>query len=138
MLFEDPKGNSSVIRLKFRYASFWVQFLNLPRVCFCRKYAEALGNSIGAFEYVETDDNGKASGESLRVRVQMDITEPIKRGTNIKAGSKANKTWIPVTYEKLLDFCYQCGKLGHVCHECEEEGTSDSKENSYGPELRAT
>lgn len=71
MLFEDLKGGCSIEEIEFRYVPFWVHFHNLPRVCFCRKYAEALGNSIGIFEIVDLDDQGKIKGETLRVRVRI-------------------------------------------------------------------
>lgn len=83
-------------------------------MCYCRKYAEALGNSIGTFEAADSDDYGKMKGETLRVRIRMDVREPIKRGTDIKTGAMAENAWIPVTYEKFLDFCYFCGRLGHI------------------------
>lgn len=73
-------------------------------MCFCRKYVEALGNAIGEFEDVSSDGSGKIHGERLRVRVKIDVKESLKRGTNITIGSKANKTWISVTYEKLPNF----------------------------------
>lgn len=114
MLFEEPKGDHSDSELAFRYASFWFTFHNVPQVCLCRKYAEAMGNTIGEFEQFFSDGRGRSTSESLRVRVKIDVNEPIKRGTNIKIKSKADKTWIPVTYEKLSDFCYHCGKLGHM------------------------
>lgn len=59
---------------------------------------------------------------------QESTEEPLKRGTNVKIGSMAEKTWIPITYEKLPDFCYYCGKLGHVFQECTEIGADSSKE----------
>lgn len=138
VLFEDPKGETNINKLEFRYAPFWIHFHGLPPVCFCRKYAEALGNAIGEFEEVLTDGNGKISGENLRIRIRVDTKEPIKRGTNIKVGSKADKTWIPITYEKLPDFCYKCGRLGHVKQDCEEEEAEAIEEGTFGINLRET
>lgn len=137
LVFEEPKGSSSV-ELNFIFIFFWINFHKLPRVCFCRKYVEALGNVIGCFEYVECDEYGKMEGETLRVKIRINVEEPLKRGTNIKIGSMAEKTWIPITYEKFPDFCYYCGKLGHVFQECSESGVDSSKEKVYGVELRET
>lgn len=69
LLFEEPKGNCSVSFIEFRYVDFWVHFHPLPRVCFYRKYAMALGDLIGKFVDAETDEKGKMEGESLRVKV---------------------------------------------------------------------
>lgn len=119
VLLEDPKGRCSVESIDFKYVDFWVHFHKLPSCVFCRKYATTLGNSIGKFE--ATNKNGKMKGETLKMKVKLDVNQLIKRGTNVKVGSMADKTWIKVTYEKLPDFCYYCGKLGHVVHDCEEE-----------------
>lgn len=117
ILVEEPRGKCCISSFDFRYASFWIHFYKLPQVCFSRKYVEALGNAIGVFEEIDTNDKGNISGEDLRIRVRIDINEPLKRGTNIRVGSGAANTWVPVTYEKLLDFCYHCGKLDHVIQE---------------------
>lgn len=138
IVFDEPKANCCVEALDFQYVSFWVHFHKLPRVCFCRKYAVALGNSIGEFEAAEVGANEKIEGETLRVKVKINIKESLKRGTNVKTGSMAEKKWIPITYEKLPDFCYYCGRLGHVVHECHEEGVERSKERNFGVDLRET
>lgn len=98
----------------------------------------ALGNSIGVFEAAKSDENGKMKGETLRVKIKVNVNEPLKRGTTVKIGSVAGKMWIPVTYERLPDFCYYCGRLGHVVQECRSDGAEASAERSYGVSLRET
>lgn len=72
------------------------------------------------------------------MKVKIDINEPIKRGTHVKIGSKEDTVWIPITFEKLPDFCYYCGKLGHVMQDCDEEGVEAAVKTDYGLELRET
>ena len=36
-------------------------------------------------------------------------------------GKNKDRVWAIVKYEKLLDFCFSCGKLGHVAKGCVEE-----------------
>lgn len=108
-------GECNLNSINFKFISFWIHFHNLPRVCYCRKYTEALGNAIGVFEEVETDEDRKARGESLRVKVRIEVS------TSVSIGAKAIMSWIPITYEKLPDFCYFCRRLGHVLQDCEEE-----------------
>lgn len=38
-----------------------------------------------------------------------------------------DEKWIPVTYEKLLDFCYACGKLGHMMKDCDSDSSPRKK-----------
>lgn len=83
---------------------FLGSFPKLTRVCFCRKYVEAIGNSTGSFEDAETDNEGKMGGETLRVKVRLDVNEPIRRGTNVKIGAAGETKWIPITYENYQSF----------------------------------
>lgn len=138
LLFEEPEGRISITELEFRYAYFWVHFHKLPRVCFCRKYAEALGNAIGTFEAVDMDAAGNIGGETLRVRIMVNISEPLKRGTNVRVGAGESNKWIKVTYEKLPHFCYRCGRIGHVHQECEAEDPEEDRLKNYGVEMRET
>lgn len=46
LVFEEIKGNERYSRLEFRYASFWIHFTDLPRVCLNRKWAKKLGNAV--------------------------------------------------------------------------------------------
>lgn len=68
---------------------------------FFRKYAIALRNSIGSFEAAESDENGRMEGGTLRVKIKINIKDPLKRGTNVKIRSMVEKTWIPITYKKI-------------------------------------
>lgn len=120
ILFDDPKGDTGLKTLEFRYTSFWVHFHNLLVVCLNRKYAIALANSIGTFvKLEEEEEESRVWGKTLRVKVKFDINKPLRRGTKINVGSIVEEAWIPITIEKLLDVCYQCGRLGHVMNDYE-------------------
>ncbi|WCJ29157.1 hypothetical protein M5689_010811 [Euphorbia peplus] len=41
-------------------------------------------------------------------------------------------------YEKLPNYCYNCGILGHVAEDCEEEIDEDATDWRFGPGLRAS
>lgn len=79
----------------------------------------ALTNSIDSFEEVEESELRRTYGELLKVREKIDVQQSLNHETNIKLGAMAKEKCIPVTYEKLSDFCYNCGILGHVLQECE-------------------
>lgn len=49
----------------------------------------------------------------------------------------ADERWIPITYEKLPDFCYSCGRLGHVVKDCDEHLGTENSQLQYGSWLRA-
>ena len=54
----------------------------------------------------------------MRIRVNVNVHKPLKKGKVISLeGSK--KVLALFKYEKLLDFCYCCGRLDHQKMECE-------------------
>lgn len=136
LVIEDTQGASRISHTSFRYVNFWVHIHDLPMVCMRRKWAEKLGNSLG--EFVEADlDEGGSTENTLRIQVKIDVSEPLKRGLMVRIGSKAEETWVKVTYERLPEFCYGCGIIGHVQQECEKI-SNEGEENLYGDFMRAT
>ncbi|TYG50040.1 hypothetical protein ES288_D10G144100v1 [Gossypium darwinii] len=58
-------------------------------------------------------------GEFCRLRVKLNVQRPLCRGIFVSIGN-GNKFWIPFKYEKLPNFCFGCGMLGHSLHDCTE------------------
>ncbi|XP_012837518.1 PREDICTED: uncharacterized protein LOC105958060 [Erythranthe guttata] len=77
----------------------------------------------------------------MRVKVQIDVSQKLKRGMYLHEAN-GNKVWVTVTYERLPNFCFLCGILGHGAGKCPlryEEGFIDPGENlPYGTWLRAS
>lgn len=49
----------------------------------------------------------------MPVRVLVNLTQPLKRGSLIKAIS-GQTIKLYFKFERLYDFCYVCGRLGHT------------------------
>ncbi|KAL2932603.1 Intracisternal A-particle Gag-related polyprotein [Bienertia sinuspersici] len=49
----------------------------------------------------------------LRIKVMMDIGKPLRRGMKVATNTNTSK-WVDIKYERLGDFCYYCGRVGHV------------------------
>lgn len=64
--------------MEFKFSSFWVHFYELPMYLFNLWMAERLGNAIGKFEDYDLGGRGFGWKESLRVRVILDITKPLR------------------------------------------------------------
>lgn len=49
-----------------------------------------------------------------------------------------DEVWVPITYEKLPEFCYNCGKMGHVLKVCEDYEEDQNEELEFGLWLKET
>lgn len=71
-------------------------------------------------EEVKNDANEDCMGEVIRVRVSIDVTNPLMKILEIKKEGIYEEEGTPVLirYERLPYFCYCCGCMGHQYKEC--------------------
>ncbi|KAL0367757.1 UNVERIFIED_CONTAM: hypothetical protein Sradi_3665800 [Sesamum radiatum] len=55
---------------------------------------------------------------SMRLWVALDISKPLKRFLRLRT-EKGEGSVVSFTYERLPNFCYLCGLLGHIDRNCE-------------------
>ena len=79
---------------------------------------------------------GGREGKHLKVLVEIDLTQPLLRGTTVKMNGVGR--WIDFKYEKCPDFCYCCGRMGHNERNCKDKGLYLHKESQYGVWLKAS
>lgn len=95
-----------------------------------------IGSKIGKVLDIDAGEDGNCSGRFARVRVMLGITKPLKQGIWVQTEAKTEKVCIVLLYERLPNFCFNWGIIGHVQRDCDsqrEEGNSDK----YGNWLRA-
>jgi len=99
-------------------------------------FAKVLASNVG--ELVSFDDSTMmGTDKALYLRVDIDITKPLQRGINVMIAGKP--IWIRFKYVKLPDFCYGCGKLGHVLKGCNTIETEERDPGlQHGAWLRAS
>ena len=102
------------------------------------KMGELIGKKIGRVLRVDIDKGGRIRDEFVRIRVELDIGKSLQQGVFVKLGSGGTKTWVEFKYEKMADFCFLCGRLGHGISECTQEGCKEIGigKNKFGPWLR--
>lgn len=102
-----------------------------------KSFAIKLGDVLGGFLDYE-DDEYHLFDKAMRIKVNLEITKPLRRGIRIDMGN-AVRRWFALKYERLPLFCYWCGKLGHVDLVCKDKSAEiDNKGDfPFGPWLRA-
>ncbi|TXG69859.1 hypothetical protein EZV62_004794 [Acer yangbiense] len=82
------------------------------------------------------------AGKFMRVKVQLDIQKPLKRWLCLKLDKSDNIVVVWLRYERLLEFCYACGKIRHGIKEClDTEARNEAlagKTTKFGSWMRAS
>lgn len=123
-------------KIDFTTNYFWVQAHNLPPNKMSRESAEIIGNQVGKFR--DFDDPKKESfgcGTFLRLKIKFNITESLPSGIYMDCQPDAD-IWIAFKYEKLQDFCYACGKLGHEEQDCLSPSSLNNTCERFGPGMK--
>ncbi|KAM0836009.1 hypothetical protein ACQ4PT_062581 [Festuca glaucescens] len=118
LVMEDFDVNKSVDEYKFESFPIWVRIFNLPLGRMNRKTGEEMGEVIGEYIDVGTDAYGKAPGKFLRVNVRLQVVKPLLRGLMVTFGEDNKEKWCRFEYEFLPNFCFTCGKVGHIDKTC--------------------
>ena len=126
-------------QLRFTKLTFWVQMHGLPLSMLDPEIAIEIGETIGTV-IPSVHAKEMVGGDFLRVRVEIDVSNPICRGRKI-ALTADEFIWVAFKYEKLPNFCYWCGRVSHADKECEiwlaSKGKLTQDQQEYGAWLRA-
>ena len=101
---------------------------------------EAIGKDIGSKigRVLEVDKRAMQAelAKFLRVRVEVTIDKPLRRGGFVK-NEEGERVWVDFRYERLPNFCYICGCLGHDEKHCQVSPTEQRSGRQYGDWLKA-
>ena len=75
--FQRVGADIEVIEMECGFISFWVQLHNLPVGHMKYEFASAIGKAIGVVEHVSKNEEEKGCEGSMRVRVKIDISQPL-------------------------------------------------------------
>lgn len=129
---EDP----SIVQLN--EIDVWVQVHDIPNGFISENILKSVGNFVG--KYVKSDPaNVEGTWKAyVRIRVTLDIQKPLKRRMKIKREG-GTWSWINFKYERMGNFCFVCGIIGHTERECSivYENPDKEIERAYGVWLRA-
>lgn len=104
--------------LKLDRAPCWIRLYDIPMRGRDNTVIRQIRNRFR--EILEMDEATTIGfARSVRMKVMLDLNNPLKPGTIIKMGT-IEHAWIPLTYGRLSSLCYWCGKLGHMYKDCEK------------------
>ncbi|KAL5747085.1 hypothetical protein ACOSQ2_024382 [Xanthoceras sorbifolium] len=118
IVLREAKGLGKVSEVDFSLTPLWIQMHNLPLACMSKEAGIFLGNFVGSVEEVDTGSSGSYMGKYLRVRVEVDITKALRRGIRVLMGDPKEEVVVVLRYERLPNFCYFCGIIGHLVCDC--------------------
>ncbi|KAL5554915.1 hypothetical protein UlMin_037151 [Ulmus minor] len=115
---EIPQGLGDYTKMNFNRISFCVQLHNVPIFSMTKEMGAVLGSMLGEFEEILDIQSRDCVGKTLRIRVIIDASKPLKRFLNLHLDADKDTIIILVRYERFPNLCYACGILGHPLREC--------------------
>nr|XP_017245464.1 PREDICTED: uncharacterized protein LOC108217127 [Daucus carota subsp. sativus] len=125
-----PAGGDPT-KVPLNEVEFWVQIYDLPTSFMTEAVGRQLGNFFGKFVLYDSSNNSSIWREYMRLKIRLDVRMPLKRRKKI---CKRDRTEFVVTckYEKLGDFCFQCGVLSHTERSCKKRLNVGMEEEGKG------
>ncbi|CAA0843064.1 Unknown protein [Striga hermonthica] len=119
--------------------ALWVQIHNLPLHWLSAEIGIKVGKLFSSVEDVIAPGTGSSNGRFVKILAEIDISEPLPRGTMLKLGQEQH--WIALRYENLPLFCFYCGRIRHSERTCDTKKTDVQrnviKTGQYGDWIRA-
>ncbi|CAA0824775.1 Unknown protein [Striga hermonthica] len=124
----------------FHEVEMWVQGWNIPIHWISYEVGLKLGSAFKKVLDVNVPQGGPLAGKCIRMLVIIDTNKPLLRCTNLQLEQK--KIQVLFKYERLVNFCFYCGCLGHTDNNCDERSTDIAEgrilAGRYGNWLKAT
>ncbi|KAG8380712.1 hypothetical protein BUALT_Bualt06G0044500 [Buddleja alternifolia] len=129
-------------KVSLDHACFWIQVSNVPVMFINQENISLIGDTVGSFIMSDLTSEKQRWEKSFKTRVTIDLRKPLVDSVtlNPKPGVTINAE---IRYERLADFCYSCGMLGHKLSTCTSSiipSNSPSNKASalpFGPWLKA-
>ncbi|KAL7177622.1 hypothetical protein ACSBR2_030892 [Camellia fascicularis] len=80
-----------------------------------------------------TTRNGQIIGESIRKPIGVEAPND---GLLLSRSFLRIRVEVSFKYERLSDFCYNCGRIGHDKDSCKFVSRETGRQSGYGPEMR--
>ena len=118
ILFQIFDEGKKLDELRFEKMGIWIRIHNLPLGMATGEWGEKDGRQVGEVMEADVDEEGRGWGDYLRIRVEVDVREPLGRAVFYTIEGSGRREMAPVTYERLPNICKACGRVGHSDKEC--------------------
>lgn len=112
----------SLEEIRIHLVPFWVQMKGIPLNLGTKENVKKLTTEVK--EFLELEDVVLSRG-FLRVGILVNTTNPLAASCWL-ARDRDCDSWVEFMYERLQDFCYNCGRIGHAVNERSFETNSSS------------
>ncbi|KAL4284634.1 hypothetical protein GQ457_16G010150 [Hibiscus cannabinus] len=116
---------------------YWVRIHELPLNMMTMDIAATIGSRFETLIAVDTRHNLGNLGEFFRLRVEINVHNPLLRCVTVGKHADGRNRICPVQFEKLNKFCFNCGRLGHEIELCPQPKDVTATATPYGPWMRA-
>ncbi|KAL3622592.1 hypothetical protein CASFOL_034003 [Castilleja foliolosa] len=99
---------------------FWVHAFGIPVAFINQNNAKAIGDTIGTFIKSDLQNATQKWKRSLRLQVEIDVSKPLTSSINLSINGRSD-ILIEIRYERITDYYFKCGCLGHKRPTCKEE-----------------
>ncbi|XP_039169507.1 uncharacterized protein LOC120293816 [Eucalyptus grandis] len=125
---------------EFNHYDFRVNLFGLPFGRVTYEVVKEIASKIGDVVEVKLEAKGNSNYKVGRARVKLNLENPLKIGVLVNLHNKS--LWVEFKYERLLHYCYSCGRIGHYATFCkeipyEESGLTENLPGRFGHWLRA-
>ncbi|KAL0322780.1 UNVERIFIED_CONTAM: Vacuolar protein sorting-associated protein [Sesamum angustifolium] len=138
IILEQVGNNDRPEEVCLDWCPFTVFVHDLPLTRQTRDIAEHIGNKLGQFIDMELSEQGHNWSSAWKLRISLNTSQPLKRALRLRTMTGADLL-VTFTYARLPNFCYLCGKIGHIAKYCplryEEDFVDPGGAAPYGPWL---
>ncbi|KAK2988437.1 hypothetical protein RJ640_001386 [Escallonia rubra] len=119
LVVRDWPPHLTLEEIEFSYSPFWIRISGLPPNLMSRANAEKIGSKLGVVLDIDFATEGNLSWfKYLRIQVKMDISKPLQTGFK-RIVKHSIPSWVRIQYERMPDFYFTCGRLGHTNKFCQ-------------------
>ncbi|KAL3638819.1 hypothetical protein CASFOL_016726 [Castilleja foliolosa] len=118
--------------------TFWIHAIGVPVSYTNLRNAQVIGDELGRFVKSDMRSVAHKWKKSMRIQVEFDIFKPLKSTLAFSCPSRPG-LFIEIRYERLVDFCYSCGLIGHKlanCHIPNDGRRGIGEEGGFGPWMK--